>query len=134
VRCGPERRFGHADDRDAVFGVNMRAQPGPAAGIKVDVAVHHDQRELVEGGDDRPQRRQLTPVELTGPIRRDRRDDDGPGLGNQGESPIASGHHRRPGAAVVQIVHINGDEQRSSTRWRVGRERADFLLPWPVRR
>src|SRR5450756_1884344 len=46
MRRGPERRLRHADDRDAELGVNMRAKPWPTAGIQVNIAIDHDQREL----------------------------------------------------------------------------------------
>jgi hypothetical protein len=58
VDGGPERRLGHANDRNAAeFCVNMRAQTGPALRIQVNVAIDHDQLEPLSGRDDGPQRR-----------------------------------------------------------------------------
>ena len=44
--------------------MDIRAEARPPTGVKVNIAVNHDQREIGAPRDYRPQRRQLTQVEL----------------------------------------------------------------------
>ena len=64
------RDFGHPDDRDAELGVRMRAQAGAAAGVQVGVAVDDQQAQPAQIVQDRAQRREFAPVELTRPVGR----------------------------------------------------------------
>jgi hypothetical protein len=70
VGSSAEPGLGHPDHRDAERGVRVRAQAGPAAGIKVGVAIDDQQAQPAQAVQDRVQRRELAQVELSWLIRR----------------------------------------------------------------
>jgi hypothetical protein len=62
VGGGAEPGLVHPDDRDAELGVRVRAQAGPAAGVQ---AVDDQQAQPAQVVQDRAQRREFAPVELS---------------------------------------------------------------------
>jgi hypothetical protein len=96
VGGGAEGRLGHADDRDAVLGVDVRAQTWAARGIQVDVAVDDDQRQVL-GGDDGLERGQFAAEELAGAVGRAWSHHRGPGPGDLVEGFVMGAHRGRPG-------------------------------------
>ena len=122
MRRGPEPGLGHSDDGSTELGMNMRAEAGPPAGVKVNITVNHDQREIGARRDHRPQRRQFTQVELARLIRRAPTNRRGPSPRDPRETPLARGHHRRASSAVVQVVDIDSHEQCSGIGRRLGHD------------
>jgi hypothetical protein len=55
---------------DAGLGVRLRAQAGPAAGVQIGVAADHQLAQPAQIAQDRAQRRDLAPAELTRPVGR----------------------------------------------------------------
>ena len=53
-----EGSLGHADHRDAELSVRMRTQAGPAAGVKVSVAIDHQEAQSAQTVQDRTDRRE----------------------------------------------------------------------------
>jgi hypothetical protein len=120
MRRGPERCLGHADDRDAKLGMDMRAQTRPTVRIQVDIAIDHDEPEFVRRPDDCPQRRQFAEVESAWLIRCVHWHDRGPSAGNRRKSRVTRRYYRRPRTTVVQVMDIDGNEQHPGIRWRLG--------------
>ena len=113
-----EGSLGHADHRDAELGVRVRAQAGPAPGIKVGVAVDHQEAEPAQTVHDRADRREFTQVELTRPVRLHLRHDFGALRYHLAEPGVSSHHRCGPRTSRVQVVHVHGHE-RAATRFHI---------------
>ena len=116
MRRRPEHRLGYTDDRNAVLGPDMSAQARPASGIKVDVAIDHDQRQLLRSRGNNTQRWEFAAEELSRLIWRARDNHRGLCPGHRGEGPVVCSHHSRSGRRIVQIVDIDGNEQARDVR------------------
>ena len=102
------------------------------------IAVHHQQPQPGQAGQDRAQRRQLPPVELTGTVRSCLGHDRG-ALGQHLREGGIGGHHRRPGATGPRVVHVYGrapaghEIPAGTHALRMpGTRRPDRLVPTPL--
>ena len=86
----------------------MRTQAGPAAAIQIGVAIDHQQAQPAHPGQDRAQRRELAPVELTRPVGRYPGYYRGAFAQHVREGGIGGQHGCRPGAAGAQVMHVDG--------------------------
>jgi hypothetical protein len=86
--------------------MRMGTQPWPAARIQIGVAVHHQQPQPSNAGQDRAQWRQLPPVELTRTVRPCLGHDRGALGQHLREGGIGGHHRRRPGATRSRVVHV----------------------------
>ena len=113
-----ERGLGHADHRDAELSVRVSAQAGPAAGVKVGVAVDYQEAQPVQTVQDRTHRREFTQIELARPVRHYLCHDFSAFSHYLAEAGIGGHDGCGPRTPRTQIVHIHGHE-RALTRFHV---------------
>jgi hypothetical protein len=108
---GAEHGLGHADHGDSELVVHMGAQPGPAGRAEIGVAVDHQQPQPADAVQDRAQRRQFPPVELTWPVGAHLRHHRGAFGQHLREGGIGGHHGCRPGATAPEVMHVHGHAQ-----------------------
>jgi hypothetical protein len=86
----------------------MRCQARTTSRIKIDIAVDDQQAKPGHAGKHGPQRRQLPPVELAGPIACHLGHHHDPFAQDTCEGGIGGHHGRRPGTTRSEVMHVHG--------------------------
>ena len=110
VGGGAEGCLGHADHRNAELLARPGAQPGPAVGVQVGVAVDDQEAQAAHAVQHRAQRRELSQVELAWLVGRDVWHYGDAGAGQAGEGRIGGHDRSRPGTASGRVVHVRRRE------------------------
>lgn len=110
VACGAKPALGDADHGYAESAVQVRAQPGAATGVEIDVTIDEYKVDRVDCGEYCGYRRQFPVKEVTGLVRRDLGKPTDALLHDRGKAQVVGHDQCRASAAGRRVVHIDRTE------------------------